>query len=173
MPRGPPHCPRCIQEVKLRFYRLLIQLQTHNKDPIALCRSFQAVYRTRNVDKDRAVWQEALQGIVVFLALSAYDNEVSDLLHRFKADPKLGELPAYKCVVGPRSERLLPYQGFVCVGGGVGGRRLVTGSCWVGRAEPGGAGSGGGACTNPVPGRGAASAYVFCAGLSCRPPGAW
>ena len=42
--------------------------------------------------------QEALEGIVVFLALSQYDNEVSDLLHRFKAETKLDELPAYKCV---------------------------------------------------------------------------
>ncbi len=58
------------------------------------------MYNTRNVNKDRTVWQEALEGIVVFLALSAFDNEVSDLLHRFKLDPKLGELPAFKRLVG-------------------------------------------------------------------------
>ncbi len=107
LPRKKPTCvflhallrvlpPWVMQDLKLKFYRLLIQLQSNNKDSIALCRSFQAVYSTRNVDKDRAVWTEALESIIVFLALSAFDNEVSDLLHRFKADPKLDELPAYK-----------------------------------------------------------------------------
>jgi hypothetical protein len=115
-----------VQDIKLKYNRLLLQLHTHNKDTMALCRCFQAIYTTRNVASDRAVWQEALEGIVVFLALSPFDNEVSNLLHRFKTDPLLEELPAFKYGVAATALRGSAAVRLRRGDSGVGCRQLLT-----------------------------------------------
>ncbi len=66
-----------MQDLKLKHYRLLIELHNNAKDAAALCKDFQAVYTVRTVLEDRAQWSDALSSIVVFLALSPFGNEVS------------------------------------------------------------------------------------------------
>ena len=95
-----PHCVPLVlpQDLKLRFYRLMIELHAHNKDTNALYKDYQAIYSIKTVLEDRALWSDTLGCIVVFLALSPFEAEVSDLLHRFKSDKRLADLPAYQCV---------------------------------------------------------------------------
>lgn len=39
---------------------------------------------------------QALKSVVLYVILSPYDNEQSDLVHRISADKKLEEIPKYK-----------------------------------------------------------------------------
>jgi 26S proteasome regulatory subunit N5 len=48
------------------------------------------------VQADPAQWKAALKKCVLFLLLSPFDSEVSDMLQRLKADKKLLALPAAK-----------------------------------------------------------------------------
>lgn len=41
---------------------------------------------------------QALKSVVLYVVLSPYDNEQSDLVHRISADKKLEEIPKYKYV---------------------------------------------------------------------------
>lgn len=40
---------------------------------------------------------QALKSVVLYVILSPYDNEQSDLVHRISKDKKLEEIPKYKC----------------------------------------------------------------------------
>ena len=46
--------------------------------------------------KLKVYYIQALQNAVLFIVLSPYDNEQSDLLHRIYEDPKLTQIPLYK-----------------------------------------------------------------------------
>lgn len=39
---------------------------------------------------------QALKSVVLYVVLSPYDNEQSDLVHRISEDKKLEEIPKYK-----------------------------------------------------------------------------
>lgn len=39
---------------------------------------------------------QALKSVVLYVILSPYDNEQSDLVHRISTDKKLEEIPKYK-----------------------------------------------------------------------------
>ena len=39
---------------------------------------------------------QALKSVVLYVILSPYDNEQSDLVHRISKDKKLEEIPKYK-----------------------------------------------------------------------------
>lgn len=39
---------------------------------------------------------QALKSVVLYVILSPYDNEQSDLVHRISEDKKLEEIPKYK-----------------------------------------------------------------------------
>lgn len=51
------------------------------------CRDIYAIY---------AFVFQALKSVVLYVILSPYDNEQSDLVHRISADKKLEEIPKYK-----------------------------------------------------------------------------
>jgi len=98
------------EDLKLKFYRLLIELHSNSKDAGALRKDFQAIYTIPNVLTDRGLLENTLSSIVVFLALSAYGNEVSDLLHRINADKNLDTLPIFKrLVVFLTTKEIIPW----------------------------------------------------------------
>ncbi|CAN8007240.1 unnamed protein product, partial [Ixodes pacificus] len=84
------------QDLKLRYYRLMIELDQHEGSYLAICRHYSALYRTESVQEDPKQRQEALKKLLLFLVLSPHDNEQHDLLHRTKADKRLDELPQYQ-----------------------------------------------------------------------------
>jgi len=86
------------QELRIKFYKLMIRLHTFNKKPMALFRDWEAIYKTRGMDKDEQASNEALSHAVLFLCLSAHDNEQFDMLHRLKMEKRLESLPTFKCV---------------------------------------------------------------------------
>jgi len=88
-----------MQDLKLKYYNLMIQLHRHQGDYLAICRAFKAIYDTPVVQSNPVQWREALKSVVIFLVLSPFDSEVSDLLHRLKLDKKVQELPISKLLL--------------------------------------------------------------------------
>ncbi|KAJ1502634.1 26S proteasome non-ATPase regulatory subunit 12, partial [Coelomomyces lativittatus] len=81
------------QDLKLRFYELLIQYDLHEENYLNVCKSFREVFDTESVLADENKWKEILTFIVIFIVLSPYDNEQSDLIHRIVLEEKLQKMP--------------------------------------------------------------------------------
>ncbi|KAJ1723478.1 proteasome regulatory particle subunit [Coemansia erecta] len=80
------------EDLKLRFYELMIQYDLHEQNYLEVCRHYQQVYRTPSIQEDVQRWPTVLQNVVLYLVLSPYGNEQADMLHRVKQDHRLEKL---------------------------------------------------------------------------------
>ncbi|KAI7853733.1 PCI domain-containing protein [Circinella umbellata] len=91
------------EDLKLRFYDLMIKHALHEEQYLNVHKFYKQIYDSESIQQEETKWKEALQNAVLFIVLSPYDNEQSDLLHRIYEDPKLAEIPLYneltKCFV--------------------------------------------------------------------------
>ncbi|CAM9673880.1 unnamed protein product [Phaeothamnion confervicola] len=85
-----------LQDIKVRFYELMVQYYVHEQDAWELCQCYHSIYDTPAVAADPARRQVALAAAAAFLVLSPHDNHQQDMLHRVARDPRLAELPVYK-----------------------------------------------------------------------------
>ncbi|KAB7500043.1 Longitudinals lacking protein-like [Armadillidium nasatum] len=85
-----------VDELKLKFYRLMIELDSHEGSYLNICRHFRAIYDTKLIQDNEEEKKKVLKHIVVYVILAPYDNEQSDLLHRIKEDKTLADIPLYK-----------------------------------------------------------------------------
>lgn len=88
-----------LQDLRLKYYEQMITLHTHKAAYLDICKCYDAIYHTKLVKDDNEKSTAALSKAVVFVSLSPFDAEVADLLARFKADPKLEEMAAYRRVL--------------------------------------------------------------------------
>jgi len=92
------------QSHKLKFYELVAQYHGHYNNYFEMCKAFNKIYHTKAVQQDEQQWRRALTKSVIFLALSPYDYEVSELTSQYLADPKLDKTPTLKKVLTQLSE---------------------------------------------------------------------
>jgi len=85
-----------LEEVKLRFYTLMIRVHSADSKYLDICKSYHAMYNTPRVLADETQWSKYLQLMVVYVCLSPHDNERSDLANRIAEDKNLEKVPAYK-----------------------------------------------------------------------------
>lgn len=89
-----------MQDIKVRFYKLMIEYDTHEKATFNLCQDYHSIYDTPSVKEDASEkWKEYLQASVLFLVLAPHDNHQQDMLFRVAQYKQLEELPAYKALV--------------------------------------------------------------------------
>lgn len=84
------------QELKLKYYKLMIQLDQHEGSYLSISKHYRAVYSTPSIQEDPPKRKEALKCVVLYLILAPFDNEQSDLVHRVKEEKNLEEIPKYK-----------------------------------------------------------------------------
>ncbi|KAG5438885.1 hypothetical protein PCANB_002215 [Pneumocystis canis] len=84
-----------VEDLKLRYYELLIRIGLYEDNYLEVCKHYRAVYNTPSIIKDESKWKDVLQNIVYFVIISPYGNEQSDLLHHTLADPRLSSLPVH------------------------------------------------------------------------------
>ncbi|XP_078457602.1 26S proteasome non-ATPase regulatory subunit 12 [Lampetra fluviatilis] len=84
------------EELKLKYYDLMIQLDQHEGSYLSICKHYRAIYDTPCIQAERAKWQQVMKSAILYVVLAAYDNEQSDLVHRVNQDKKLEELPKYR-----------------------------------------------------------------------------
>jgi len=77
------------QDLKLRYYALMIQYALHQSKYLDLCKYYRAVFDTPSIQQDDAKWMAALRNAVYFVILAPHDNEQSDLLARISREEKL------------------------------------------------------------------------------------
>ncbi|KAI8139647.1 PCI domain-containing protein [Fennellomyces sp. T-0311] len=91
------------EDLKLRFYDLMIKHALHEEQYLNVHKFYKQIYDSESIKQDESKWKEVLQNAVLFIVLSPYDNEQSDLLHRTYEDPQLAQVPLYhelaKCFV--------------------------------------------------------------------------
>ncbi|KAI9217773.1 PCI domain-containing protein [Blastocladiella britannica] len=85
-----------VSDLKLRFYELMIQHALNANNYIAICKYYREVYSTKAVLEEELKWKEILTFVVVFVTLSAYDNEQADLIQRVALDERIAQIPVLK-----------------------------------------------------------------------------
>lgn len=85
-----------LEELKLKYYQLLIRYHSHNNSYIDICRCYKAIYETDSIADDPEKWKPVLQKICWFVVLAAASSDQVTLLNGTAADKKLDGLPEYK-----------------------------------------------------------------------------
>lgn len=85
-----------VQEHKLKYYQLMIEIDQHSAKYIDICRHYQAVYKTPSIMEDPIKRQQTIKNVVLYAILAPYDNEQSDAINRIALEKGLDEVPEYK-----------------------------------------------------------------------------
>lgn len=85
-----------VQQLKLKYYQLMIEIDQHNAKYLDICRHYQAVFQTQLIKDDPVKRQQTLKNVVLYVILAPYDNEQSDLIHRVSLEKSLDEIPEYR-----------------------------------------------------------------------------
>jgi len=85
-----------IQQLKLKYYKLMIELGEHDGLYLDICRHYRAIQVTPEISADETKCNAALQNAILYLILAPYDNHQSDLTHRILEDETLQKIPKYK-----------------------------------------------------------------------------
>jgi len=87
------------QELKLKYYQLMIELCHQDGKYLPICKHYRAVFDTPCIQEDAEKMKEALRNVVLYIILSPFDNEQSDLLARVAEEQKLEEIATYKQLI--------------------------------------------------------------------------
>jgi len=85
-----------IQQLKLKYYKLMIELGEHDSLYLDICRHYRAIQATPVIVADEEKCHAALKNAILYLILAPYDNHQSDLTHRILEDEALQKIPKYK-----------------------------------------------------------------------------
>jgi len=100
-------------DLKLKFYKLMIELDSHEGSYLSICRHYQAIYVT---NEDVEMKKKVLKHVVLYLVLASFDNEQHDMLHRVKQDPLLPELRLYQDLLALfATQELIKWSGLISV----------------------------------------------------------
>jgi len=88
-----------LQDLKLKHFKLMIEIYTNRDGYLEICKAYDSIYNTKLVQDDEKMWSNALTRAIIFLSLSPFDHDVSELLERFKADPHTEQLPEYQSLL--------------------------------------------------------------------------
>ncbi|KAL5473497.1 hypothetical protein EMCRGX_G027987 [Ephydatia muelleri] len=102
-----------VQDLKLKYYHLMIELCLHEGNYIAVSQHYRAVFDTPKVRKDPLLWKIALKSAVLFVLLARYNNDQSDLMHRIYEEKQLQHIPLYRELLDCfRTQELLYWDAF-------------------------------------------------------------
>ena len=88
-----------LQSTKVKYYTMMVDYYTHQKDPWEICQSYYKIYCTEEIKSDETKKNDALQSCIIYLMLSKYDNHQSDMMHRLKLLKDLEKLSDYKAIL--------------------------------------------------------------------------
>ena len=74
----------------------MVQLDQNEKNFLKICRHFRAMLDTPVIQNDEKERKKCMRSAVLYLILSPYDNEQSDLLHRMLGERALESIPTFK-----------------------------------------------------------------------------
>nr|SVE73510.1 EOG090X04UV [Daphnia atkinsoni] len=83
-------------DLKLKFYKLMIDVDQHEASYLSICKHYRAMYNTTVIQENESNRRMMMQHAILYLLLSPFDNEQSDLTHRFLQEKVVDEIPKYK-----------------------------------------------------------------------------
>jgi len=101
-----------MDDIKLKYYMLMVEYYSREGDTWELCKCYHAIYRTPKVLAEEESWSAALSATVLFRALSKFNNETSDFLHRIQENERerLEQLvPFHELVVALTKDEIIGY----------------------------------------------------------------
>ena len=87
------------QDLKLKFYRYMIEMDEYDRNYLNICRHYRAIYDTPSIQEDATEKLQTLKNVALFIVLSPYDNEQSDLIHHILKEKALLQIPKYKSLL--------------------------------------------------------------------------
>lgn len=89
------------QELKIEYYEYMVQYYLHEKKFLDVAKSYLAIFKTPCVQAEEAKWAPALTAHAAYLALSPFDNEQADMLHKLDTmeAKKLEKVPVFQQLV--------------------------------------------------------------------------
>ena len=88
-----------LEELKIQYYRLMIQYHLHEKNYLEVCRSYRAILDTPGIAADPTAWESALKHAAWYAVLSPKDSDQVTLLDATKSDSRIESLPVYKSLL--------------------------------------------------------------------------
>lgn len=85
-----------VQDLKLKYYRLMIELDEQDGNYLSMCKHYRAILNTPKIQNDESERKVVIRNVALYVVLAPYDNEQSDLIHRILQDKLLQEVPVYK-----------------------------------------------------------------------------
>ncbi len=76
--------------------RIMIDVDQHEGSYLSICKHYRAMYNTDVIQENEADRRMMMQHAILYLLLSPFDNEQSDLTHRFLQEKVVDEIPKYK-----------------------------------------------------------------------------
>lgn len=83
------------EEVKVAFYRMMIEYYTQEKDAWEICQCYFKLYEVAEKQGAEEEAIDALQACVIFLVLSKFNNDQVDMMHRLKLITEKSNIPEY------------------------------------------------------------------------------
>jgi len=89
------------QDLKIQYYEYMVRYWLHEKKYLDVAKAYQSMYNTKIVQEDESKWKPILTAHAVYLALSMFDNEQSDLMHKLDTmeAKKLDKVPHFKALI--------------------------------------------------------------------------
>lgn len=84
-----------MHELKFKYYKLMIELDRSDDAFLNICKHYMAIYNTDAIKNDLKKRCSILKNCVVYIILTPYDNEQSDLINRLKLEKPINEIPNY------------------------------------------------------------------------------
>lgn len=69
------------QDLKLKYYRLMMEVDQHEGSYLATCKHYRAVLNTPSIMAAPEERQAAAQAVVLYLILAPHDNEQACIIH--------------------------------------------------------------------------------------------
>ncbi|CAI5440776.1 unnamed protein product [Caenorhabditis angaria] len=88
-----------VQNLKLKFYELMVKIGLHDGSYLDVCRHFRAIHDTPKIKDDSLKASAALRSAVVYCCLAPHDNEQWDLLNRIAIQREIESVPEYKLIL--------------------------------------------------------------------------
>ncbi|EQC41159.1 hypothetical protein SDRG_01137 [Saprolegnia diclina VS20] len=96
------------EAVKIKFYHLMIEYDTHENNPLELCRHWQSIFATKTLTP--AEKATALQHAMLFAIVSPHSNLQQDMLFKLATEPLRHDLPAYASLMKLfTTKEIIPY----------------------------------------------------------------
>ena len=80
-----------------KYKKLPMVRINHKKSNIFI--NYRAVYDTPSIQEDSVQRMQTLKSVALFIVLSPFDNEQSDLIHHILKEKHLKEIPKYKSLL--------------------------------------------------------------------------